>query len=130
VIYQYDTQLGLFARAASGVHEKAVEGLIIGLGLRLTGWVGAHRATIANSEAALDLGNIASQLRPLPHLCLSTPIVDNDQLAGVLTLYSTTSAPFTPTDIALFEMVARLVAPRLGTQVLGGSVAQRVRSVR
>ena len=116
VVYQYDPQIdGLFARAAAGVHGKAVEGLTIGLGLRLTGWVGAHRTTIANSEAALDLGNIASQLRPLPHLCLSTPIVDDDRLAGVLTLYSTTPAPFTGTDVALFEMLARLMAPRLGT---------------
>jgi putative nucleotidyltransferase with HDIG domain len=116
VVYQYDPQLdGLFARAAAGVHGEAVEGLTIGLGLRLTGWVGAHRTTIANSEAALDLGNIASQLRPLPHLCLSTPIVDDERLAGVLTLYSTTPAPFTGTDVALVEMLARLMAPRLGT---------------
>jgi len=115
VVYQYDPQLdALFARAAAGVHGRAVEGLTIGLGLRLTGWVGAHRRTIANSEAALDLGNIASQLRPLPHLCLSTPIVDDEGLAGVLTLYSTTAAPFTGTDVALFEMLARLLAPRLG----------------
>ena len=40
VIYQDDAQLdALFARAAAGVHRKAVEGLTIGVGLRLTGWV-------------------------------------------------------------------------------------------
>ena len=117
VLYLYDPELdALYARAAAGVHKKAVEGLTIGLGLRLTGWVGAHRTTIANSEAALDLGNIASHLRPLPHLCLSTPIVDQGKLAGVLTIYSTSQASFTATDVSLFEMLAMLLAPRLQSE--------------
>ena len=112
VIYQYDAQLdALFARAAAGVHRKAVEGLTIGVGLRLTGWVGAHRTTIVNSEAALDLGNMATQLRPVPQLCLSTPLTSNGKLVGVLTIYSTLERPFESTDVALFEMLAGLLAP-------------------
>jgi signal transduction protein with GAF and PtsI domain len=112
VIYQYDAQLdALFARAAAGVHRKAVEGLTIGVGLRLTGWVGAHRTTIVNSEAALDLGNMATQLRPVPQLCLSTPLTSNGKLVGVLTIYSTLERPFVSTDVALFEMLAGLLAP-------------------
>ena len=66
-----------------------LEGLTIGVGLRLTGWVGAHRTTIVNSEAALDLGNIAATLRPAPQLCLSTPMLSDGKLVGVLTIYST-----------------------------------------
>jgi putative nucleotidyltransferase with HDIG domain len=112
VIYQYDSHLdALFARAAAGVHKKAVEGLTIGVGLRLTGWVGAHRTTIVNSEAALDLGNIATQLRPQPQLCLSTPLTVGGRLVGVLTTYSTSDRPFLSSDVALFEMLALLLAP-------------------
>ena len=112
VIYQYDQHIdALFARAASGVHRNAVEGLTIGIGLRLTGWVGAHRSTIVNSEAALDLGNIANQLRPLPQLCLSTPLTSRGDLVGVLTIYSTSDRPFLANDVALFEMLAALLAP-------------------
>jgi len=114
VIYQYDSVIDvLFARAAAGVHQRAVQGLTIGLGLRLTGWVGAHRTTIVNSEAALDLGNIATQLRPLPQLCLSTPLMVRGQLLGVLTVYSTLDRPFVANDVALFEMLAALLAPIL-----------------
>jgi putative nucleotidyltransferase with HDIG domain len=117
VIYVHDVELdGLYARAAAGIHMSAVQGLTIGLGLRLTGWVGAHRTTIANSEAALDLGNIASQLRPLPQLCLSTPIVDQGTLQGVLTIYSTSDVPFTGKDVMLIEMVAGLLAPKLASE--------------
>ena len=121
VVYQYDQKLdALYARAAGGVHASAVNGLTIGVGRRLTGWVGAHRKTITNSEAALDLGNIASQLRPIPQLCLSTPIADQGRLAGVLTVYSTTARPFTPADVAVFEMLAGLLAPRIGREVATG----------
>jgi putative nucleotidyltransferase with HDIG domain len=120
VLYRYDQQLdALYARAAGGIHAIAVEGLTIGLGLRLTGWVGAHRATIANSEAALDLGNIASQLRPIPQLCLSTPIIAQGRLAGVLTVYSSADRAFTPADVAVFEMLAGLLAPKLTRELLG-----------
>jgi putative nucleotidyltransferase with HDIG domain len=111
VIYQYDTQLDcLFGRAAAGIHREVTVGLTIGLGLRLTGWVAAHRTTIVNSEAALDLGNVAAQLRPAPQLCLSTPMLAEGKLAGVLTAYST-SEPFAAREVALFEMLAGLLAP-------------------
>jgi len=112
VVYQHDSQTdALVARAAAGVYKKAVEGLTIGVGLRLTGWVGAHRTTIVNSEASLDLGDMATQLRPLPQRCLSTPLTVSGRLVGVLTIYSTLDRPFLPNDVALFEMLAGLLAP-------------------
>jgi len=114
VLYKYDEQLdALFGRAASGLHRNAVAGLTIGVGRRLSGWVAAHRTTIVNSEAALDLGNVAATLRPSPQLCLSTPMTVGGKLAGVLTIYSTTNRPFVPRDVALFEMLAGLLAPSL-----------------
>jgi putative nucleotidyltransferase with HDIG domain len=113
VIYQYDAQLGcLFGRAASGIHRDVGVGLTIGIGLRLTGWVAAHRTPIVNSEAALDLGNVAAKLRPAPQLCLSTPMLSGGKLVGVLTVYSTAD-PFTAKDVAVFEMLAGLIAPIL-----------------
>jgi len=111
VIYQYDAQLDcLFGRAAAGIHSDATIGLTIGVGLRLTGWVAAHRTTIVNSEAALDLGNVAAKLRPAPQLCLSTPMLANGKLVGVLTAYST-NEPFAARDVAVFEMLASLLGP-------------------
>ncbi|MGE5245879.1 MAG: HD domain-containing phosphohydrolase [Betaproteobacteria bacterium] len=112
VVYEYDAELdALYGRAASGAHRDAVVGLTIGVGLRLTGWVAAHRKTIVNSEAALDLGNVAATLRPAPQLCLSTPIAAGRQLLGVLTVYSTGARPFAAKDVALLEMLAGLLAP-------------------
>jgi putative nucleotidyltransferase with HDIG domain len=111
VIYQYDVQLDrLFGRTSSGIHRDLGIGLTIGMGLRLTGWVAAHRTTIVNSEAALDLGNLAAKLYPTPQLCLSTPILSDGKLAGVLTAYSTVE-PFAARDVAVFEMLAGLLGP-------------------
>jgi GAF domain-containing protein len=111
VIYQYDAQLDcLFGRAAAGLHRDVTLGLTIGVGLRLTGWVAAHRTTIVNSEAALDLGNLAAKLQPAPQLCLSTPMAVAGKLVGVLTIYSTAD-PFAAKDVAVFEMLAGLLAP-------------------
>jgi putative nucleotidyltransferase with HDIG domain len=117
VLYAYDPQLGaLFARSASGVHADAVADLTIEVGLRLTGWVAANKTTIVNSEAALDLGNLATKLQPIPQLCLSTPMAVAGDLVGVLTVYSTTPRPFTANDAALLEMLAGLLAPILADE--------------
>jgi putative nucleotidyltransferase with HDIG domain len=111
VIYQYDPQLDcLLGRASAGIHGDLGIGLTIGIGLRLTGWVAAHRTTIVNSDAALDLENVAAKLYPVPRLCLSTPMLADGKLVGVLSAYATVD-PFTPRDVAVFEMMAALLAP-------------------
>ena len=60
VLYIHDHQLGeIEASHASGDVSPLVRGLRIGLGQRLSGWVAANRQTICNSDATLDLGDIA-----------------------------------------------------------------------
>jgi putative nucleotidyltransferase with HDIG domain len=114
VVYELDATLGaLHVRAASGVHRRAVEGLAIKLGTRLTGWVAAHRTPIVNSQAALDLENRASQLDPRPRICVSTPLVSRGRLVGVLTFYSTMDRPFGAEEVNLFEMLSGLLGPVL-----------------
>jgi GAF domain-containing protein len=114
VVYELDATLGaLHVRAASGVHRRAVEGLAIKLGTRLTGWVAAHRTPIVNSQAALDLENRASQLDPRPRICVSTPLVSRGRLVGVLTFYSTMDRPFGAEEVSLFEMLSGLLGPVL-----------------
>ncbi len=123
VVYQYDAELAcLFARAAAGIHSEATVGMTIGIGLRLTGWVAAHRNTIVNSEAALDLGNVTAKLSPAPQLCLSTPMLSDGRLVGVLTVYSTAD-PFASKDVALFEMLAGLLAPLVAADARGRHTA-------
>ena len=99
---------------ASGPLAAAVAGMSIEVGQKLSGWVAAHRRTIVNSDAQLDLCDVVSEIRP--HSCLSTALCDGDTLAGVLTVYRESAKPFTPADAQSFEMLAphlaRLFAPQ------------------
>jgi putative nucleotidyltransferase with HDIG domain len=120
VIFQYDPQLdALCVRHASGPHSDAIEELTIGVGLRLTGWVAAHRSTIVNSEAALDLGNLTAELHPMPQLCLSTHMAVGTELVGALTAYSMFDHPFTANEVALLKMLACLLAPIVHNDRIG-----------
>ena len=98
---------------ASGEHASLVAGLRIPLGQRLTGWVGAHRHTIGNSDAVLDLGDTARSVVPRLRSCLSTPLVANDSLVGVLSLYSEVNQAFSHEHQRVVEVIARQISPAL-----------------
>jgi putative methionine-R-sulfoxide reductase with GAF domain len=96
------------------VGDAALIGLRIGLGQRLSGWVAANRQTISNSDPVLDLGEIATTTAPPLRNCLSTPLISDGQLVGVLTLYSTLGDYFTEDHRRIIETVATQAAPALG----------------
>jgi hypothetical protein len=108
----------------------------IEIGQKLSGWVAAHRRTIVNSDAQLDLcdvlkGDIGA------HVCLSTALCDGETLAGVLTMYRESTKPFTPADAQSFELMAphlaRLFASlrqsRPGTRQEAGRAVRDLRVV-
>jgi hypothetical protein len=86
-----------------------VRGLRIPLGQRLSGWVAVNGQTIINSDAALDLGDIAraAGLR----VCLSTPLISKDQIPGVISLYSSAVEGFTEADRSAIEVFVRRTIP-------------------
>ena len=96
---------------ASGDSSAVLSGMRVAVGQRLTGWVAASRTTIRNSDPVLDLGEIAKTLTPRPRSCLSTPLVANGKLAGVLTIYSAQANFFSEEHERIIEAVARQVAP-------------------
>src|SRR5262249_38307663 len=96
-------------RYSSGNAER-LDGLRIPLGQRLSGWVAANRQTICNSDPILDFEHEAPPGRRGLRSCLSTPIVRNETLVGVLSLYSTQSNAFTDVHRRAVEMVACEVA--------------------
>src|SRR5439155_17333112 len=92
----------LEATYAFGDSSEFVRGLRIPLGQRLSGWVAVNRQTILNSDAVLDLGDIAraAGLR----VCLSTPMISKDHILGVITLYSTAVDGFSEADRSAIEL--------------------------
>ena len=99
---------------ASGEHADLVTSLRLGLGERLTGWVGATRRTICNSDAALDFVGLEGPALPF-RSCLAVPLVTGDTLEGVLTLYAREPNAFTDAERQSVETAARPLAHMLRT---------------
>jgi diguanylate cyclase (GGDEF)-like protein/putative nucleotidyltransferase with HDIG domain len=114
VFYSYDALASeLVASHALGDASSVVAGMRIPLGQRLSGWVATNRHTIVNSDPTLDLGEVARQVTPRLRSCLSTPLVCDDTLVGVLTLYSVLVNGFSEDHRRIIEVVARQVAQTL-----------------
>jgi putative nucleotidyltransferase with HDIG domain len=114
VMYAYDVGRDeLEAKIAVGEGAALVRGLRITLGQQLSGWVAANRQTIVNSDALLDLGDMAHSTSLRLRSCISTSIVANDALVGTLSLYSTELNPFNDDHRRLIEAVAAQIAHTL-----------------
>jgi putative nucleotidyltransferase with HDIG domain len=114
VFYLYDrTSDELEARHAVGEGASLVRGIRIVLGQRLSGWVAANRQTIFNSDANLDFGGTAKSHTLRLRSCISTSLVFDDELVGVLSLYSAEVDGFADDHKRIIEAVARQIAPAL-----------------
>jgi putative nucleotidyltransferase with HDIG domain len=111
VIFMYEVERdALVVAHAAGDNAPHFSGLTIPRGQRLTGWVAANKVSILNSDPLLDLGEAARQLRPRLRSCLSTPLLCESKLVGVLSVYSTIADAFTDDHRRLLEVVARQVS--------------------
>jgi putative nucleotidyltransferase with HDIG domain len=99
-----------------GEAARLVNGLRIPLGQRLSGWVAVNRETVFNSDASLDLGDIAKAAKL--RFCMSTPLTNSDQLVGVVSLYSSAPEGFSAVDRATLEMFVQTSMPTKRIQEL------------
>ncbi|MGE3110127.1 MAG: HD domain-containing phosphohydrolase [Phycisphaerales bacterium] len=132
VFFTYDDSTDLLVAAqASGDGATLVRGMRIPLGHRLSGWVAANKQTIVNSDAMLDLGEIAKSVTPRLRTCLSTPLLVQGQLYGVLTLYSSAQDAFSDAHRAFVESAAKELSlgigarPRWGNRFSSSNVARQ-----
>jgi diguanylate cyclase (GGDEF)-like protein len=111
VLYLQEEASGdLVAAHGSGFGENLLAGLRIPLGHGLSGWVAANRTTIVNARPSLDLGDRLRALSPPLESALSTPLVTDGGLVGVLTLYAATDHAFSDDHRQVVELVARQIA--------------------
>ena len=111
VVYRYDSSAGeLVAAYVSSEDYAFIRETRIPLGDRLSGWVGANRQTVVNSDPALDLGELIEYRAPRLRKSLSTALVCGDTLIGVLTLYSPDAAGFSDEQSNGVERVVPVVA--------------------
>ena len=102
---------------ATGDPDALLSGLEIQSGQRTTGWAAANQSTSVNSSASLDLPYICNRISPPLKSTLSVPLISNNVLHGVLTLYSNLEHPFDQGHQYLCEQVAVLVVDHLTTPI-------------
>ena len=95
---------------ASGEMASHLRGLRLNLGARMSGWVAANRRTILNSDAQLDLAELADPMPVALRACLSTPLTAGDSLVGVLSLYALERQAFSDVHKTMVEHAAKPLA--------------------
>jgi putative nucleotidyltransferase with HDIG domain len=124
-IYRYDSNLDhVVCQYSAGDPHSLLSGLIIRLGERVTGWCAANQKTVMNSDAYLDLVQMAGRFVPPLKSTICIPLFCEDKLSGVFTGYSTQENPFDERHRYVVERVAELLNTRLT------SPSQTVRNIR
>jgi putative nucleotidyltransferase with HDIG domain len=90
--------------------DAILTGFEIAQGERTTGWAAANGQTITNSAAALDFGQLAQRFTPPLRSTLSAPITRNENVLGVLSLYSQHDSPFTERHTYVAEQIAAFLS--------------------
>ena len=110
-LYTYDAASDLLrCRHAAGDNDGLLSNLEIAPGERTTGWAIAHKLSVVNSSAALDLGSRARSFNPPLRSALAVPFVTASSRSGTLTLYSTLHEPFGDEDLYIAEQLAALIS--------------------
>ena len=100
----------LVAAHVTGSDGLWAEGLRVPVGQRIAGWVAANRRTIINSDPILDFGDAARSGKARLRSCLSTPLLADDVLVGVLSLYSANANAFSEDHRRIVEAAARQIS--------------------
>ena len=115
-LFEYESQSdSLVCDNAVGDPQNLLGGLTIPVGQRVTGWCGANRRTAMNSDASLDLAQIAQLFQPPLRSTISTPLIGGDRLIAVLTAYSLMDEAFTESHRYAFEQASSALLERISS---------------
>jgi putative nucleotidyltransferase with HDIG domain len=98
-----------------GDEQRLLDGLRIKLGERVTGWSAANLRSSVNSDASLDLAQIANFFTPPLRSTICTPLAKGDRLVGVLSAYSSKTGAFDESHQYVFEQVSSILLERISS---------------
>jgi diguanylate cyclase (GGDEF)-like protein len=105
-------------RYASGLSADTLEGLTIPSGEGVTGWAARHLTAAINARASSDFDAAAApQTGLLFQSALAFPLIDNDQLVGILTAYHVDPQPYTEAHLRLLERLGSQAASVLANSI-------------
>jgi len=98
---------------ASGQRAELMKDREISVGEGATGWALANRRSFRNADPKLDLPPALAESFAAYRTLAVSPIIKGDDLLGVVTLYSSDLAAYTPDHERLLEEASRLLANAL-----------------
>jgi putative nucleotidyltransferase with HDIG domain len=105
--YEYSEQRDvLVCVSASGPGSGALLGATVSVGDRVSGWVAANRQTVTNADAALELKERLNLCSTKPKSTLSTSVLTEDALVGVLMAFSTKPDAYSSRHAYVIEQCA------------------------
>jgi len=114
VLYHYDPTTDRLTGCPLSDRHQSLSGLQVRRGEKITGWVAANGKAIVNADATLDLGELADEWSPRLRSCLSIPLMSEDRVMAVLTLYSATSE-FDEQQTQIAELLASQLSEVMAT---------------
>ena len=93
---------------ALGQHAEAFRGHTIKAGAGIAGWVYVNRQPMFNSDPRLDFDALRTPIDADYRTSVVVPLVKNEQVFGVLALYSADLEQYSSEHIRLVEAIARL----------------------
>jgi GAF domain-containing protein len=113
-LYRYESSADqVVCQWSAGDSHNLLPGLVIKLGERVTGWCAANRKSAMNSDAHLDLIQMATRFTPPLRSTICIPLMTDERIVGVFTGYSTQESPFEERHRYAVERVAELLNMRL-----------------
>jgi diguanylate cyclase (GGDEF)-like protein len=98
------------AEYACGEFAASLQGMSIGLGKGISGWVAAYKRPMLNTGPALEFQRITGDFTSLKD-ALVVPLVQDGECLGTLSLYACEPLVYSQTHLSLLETVAEQVAP-------------------
>jgi len=99
------------AEYACGEFAASLQGMNIGLGKGISGWVAAYKRPMLNTGPALEFQGITTgDFTPLKD-ALVVPLVQEGECLGTISLYACEPLVYSQTHLSLLQTVAEQVAP-------------------
>jgi diguanylate cyclase (GGDEF)-like protein/putative nucleotidyltransferase with HDIG domain len=95
---------------ATGKYAKTLEGVTIGMGKGISGWVAAYRRPIINTAPSLDFQDLPGDFTPLTD-ALIVPMLMDGGCVGTISLYAQLPISYTQNHLRMMETVASALAP-------------------
>jgi diguanylate cyclase (GGDEF)-like protein/putative nucleotidyltransferase with HDIG domain len=118
VVYLCDDTGGTaIAQHVAGLNAESFRGRSVRQGEGVTGWVIANNKPFANTDPALDLSALGSQVEGYRTLAVC-PLVSGDRKLGALALYSQSLTSYSVDQLHILEQVSSLTSDALNNAVM------------